>query len=659
MSIYTLRGSLVPARRTESEDAEGPVSADRASSGGAVEASRLTAAANPAEGPVEAGPAPRPPSGASGSGAGPVESGPATPTPSSGSSGSSAAGAGLGWLGSAFEAANTGAAILGSRPVGFLNLNGDYSNSVFSAGYHFGFTERLALKKDDPLLKNKDRAAAKNTTWSEVSAVTRGTLSAMGVGASHALKITAVVPVEHSVTGVAKAALSQAKLLALAAKPEMIANEPPGTEVKMSSRKSLKLAYALGFKANAFTAHLGVEGGADLAWDKAIFSKDVLVNTDKSLKVRLDRASRMTASVGVGWSSSVGFSDGESRPSIGNFADGPNSANISTARIGLDLTHKKSVAIAGNFDPSNKEGLAAFKKAFTADPEKLSTNPKNARAQMDKLGMTAAYASTVNSLDVELTLSVGPKSMLEINAGTKLTKAVVVEKKANGEVDVTRVDEREYTKSTAGKLASWAFGEERESVVRMNDISVNDAAAKRELLISLNVKDPKVTAQENLEASNFANAMGVKTDQKPTGINGEGELDVAISLNDAEIAKLDKMTPSQLKESLGRSVETITGKPLPWNDDSIGKRSTASRAEKFKDPISIKARWSEAMTDWQSHRADPTYGPSDVQIRVQYESSTGRKLYADMNVHEKIELLGEAFEKSRGKADLKKRAAFL
>jgi hypothetical protein len=129
-------------------------------------------------------------------------------------------------------------------------------------------------------------------------------------------------------------------------------------------------------------------------------------------------------------------------------------------------------------------------------------------------------------------------------------------------------------------------------------------------------------------------------------VNGPGELTVRIALTSDAVRRLDTMSKADFMASINRSMENIAGHALPWNDETIGKKSTAYWNEKFKEPLTVKARWAEAMNDLSNRE---TNGMDEMKIKRQYESSTGRNYYQDMSTFHSIEAISMAFDKARGK----------
>jgi hypothetical protein len=252
---------------------------------------------------------------------------------------------------------------------------------------------------------------------------------------------------------------------------------------------------------------------------------------------------------------------------------------------------------------------------------------------------TAGVSAKVGIAGVEL---------LNVGSHSTTTKSALAQVNPNDDkvVDWTSFTQKQYTTSATGLLPRLATGEERKSLVSMVSVSKNGGPAQRAMLQSLQVTDAKVTDQDNREFAAFIEGMGVKIDQAATGTNGKGSLSVQIALTDEAIAKLDAQGTADFTRSVEANIEQLEGRPLPWNDESKSKRNPAYRNEKFKEPVSVKARFEEALQ--QEARVDAEAVTHDQVVR-DYRNTTGRDFDKDVSTQKSLALLAQGMDKARGK----------
>ncbi len=549
-----------------------------------------------------------------------------------------------------------------SSEVAVVRANVSVGSPLAGARFHGSLTEKIALKNDDPLVtSNIDRmAAAKNgQTWTKVKVVGDAGFTLLGVGADRGGKVSAIVPTNSKVSGksLAHLPIDQAKLLTLEFHPDGITKFKPGSEFLIEGHKTNSFGAVIGASVAVFAAQAGAEVGGEILWDRSAYAKSVAVLSDNEVGVRIDKRTRLGASMGTGFGAGYGVVDNDRRQKVGDFRQEANHANVTSFHIGPSNSRTKSIAVSGKFNMVSKNGRAAYSYMMDADPHKLGTDAKAARAALEKFGMKVAYAEKTIESGADLSASVGKKDLINLGHTNRSSRGVLYEVVSeDGKlIDESRLTEKEYTRSATGLLPRWFNGEEREVAIRMGAISVNGGPEERAALMQLRVMDPEVTDGESKQYVNFAAQMGFKTEQKPNGSKGKGELLIKLGMTHDMITKLDSLSKDEFAASVGQSLEGINGHPLPWNDETICKQSTAYWNEQFKAPVSVKARWAEVINDLANQE---TNGLSDMKIKQQYESATGRNYYADMNTWRSIQLISNEFEKAKGKP-LEKRASFL
>lgn len=546
-----------------------------------------------------------------------------------------------------------GALTLASKPIAVVSVpNVRLGNALANLHFHGNLTEQIALKHSDPLVQsNPDRAASKGITWTKVGMVADAGAVLGVLGFDEGVKVSAVVPTESKlgVKSLLQLLVDQGKLITLDFHPDAIAKYPAGTEFHIAKHKTFSAGAVARGETNLMQLHVGGEIGAEATWDKSAYAKTVTVMPDKQLGVRLDKQSRIGASVGAGAHIGHGIVDGDRRPNVGDYRNEPNNANIVSVHVGSGASRTTSISLGGNFAAATDPGKAGYDYVMKANPDKLGTNPKAAKQALEKYGMTVAYSETTVERGSDLSASVLKTNLITKRSHSRNTDGTLYQVVPGSEgkvIDETRLSEKEYAKTSTGKLLSWAKHEERDSLIRMGEIQVNGGPAERAALLSLTMRDQKTSAAETQEATNLAAGLGFKTDQRPAGAGGKSELKLQIGLTHPMVQKLDGFTREQFRDAINTSMGTIAGHPLPWNDDSLGKKSTAYWNEKFKDPITVKARWAEAQNDLANR---DTNGMSEMKIKQQYESSTGRDYYRDMATFHSVEAISDAFEKAKGK----------
>ncbi len=566
-----------------------------------------------------------------------------------------------GWQARLKEKAKDAALTVLSQDVNVLSAYGSVGNrNLASLRFHGNISEKLALKNDDPLVtSNPDRIEAANNgkTWTKVGAVADAGATLLGFGYDRGVKVNSVIATDSKVTGksLKNLAVDQAKVMTLEFHPNEITKHPPGTEFNISEHKTPSFGVVFGPDISVLGANAGAEVGAAVIWDKSKYAKNVTVEKDHRLSVKLDKGMELGASVGAGLALGYGKLDRDRRPNIGDFRNEPNHANILSLHIGAGASMKKGIAVKGNFDMETKEGQQAYAYLMEADPLKLGNDAEAARKAMKDFGVPVAFAQKTIGFHTDLSASAGKTNLINIGSSSRTTRGTLYEQRGNSTIiDETKLTEKEYTRNRSGLLPRWANGEERETSIRMGQVSVNNGPEMRAALLSLKVIDPKVTAQDSQEVANFASSLGYKT-TAPTSTDGKGELAIKLGLTHDAVTQLDAMSKQEFKAAIGRGLELISGKPLPWNDETIGQQSTAYWNEQFKPALSIKARWQEAQHDLANL---DTNAMSEMKIRQQYESSTGRDYYQDMNTHASMEVISKKFEKSKGKS-LDDRGGFL
>lgn len=546
-----------------------------------------------------------------------------------------------------------GALTLASQPIALVSVpNARLGNALANLHFHGNLTEQIALKHSDPLVQsNPDRAASKGITWTKVGMVA-DVGAVLGVlGFDEGVKVSAVVPTASkvSVGSLLKLPIDQAKLMTLDFHPDTIAKYPAGTEFHIAKHKTFSAGAVARGEANFMQLHGGGEIGAEATWDKSAYAKTVTVMPDRQLGVRIDKQSRIGASVGAGAHIGYGIVDGDRRPNVGDYRNEPNNANIVSMHVGSGASRTTSISLGGNFAVGTDPGKAGYDYVMKANPDKLGTNPKAAKQALEKYGMTVAYSEKTVEHGSDLSASVLKTDLINVRGHSRNTDGVLYQVVPGTEgkvIDETKLSEKEYSKGLTGKFIAWAKHEERESLIRMGEVQVNGGPAERAALLSLTVRDQKTSAAESQEAANLAKGLGFTPDQPATGTDGKSELKLQLGLTNEMVKKLDGLTKEQFREAINTAMGTIAGHPLPWNDDSLGKKSTAYWNEKFKDPITVKARWAEAQSDLANL---DTNGMSEMKIKQQYESSTGRHYYRDMATFHSVEAISDAFEKAKGK----------
>jgi len=543
-----------------------------------------------------------------------------------------------------------------SQDVNLISGKGRVGSGLANVHFHGSISEMIALKGNDPLVtSNPDRAAAKDVTWTKVGAVGDAGVSLLGIGYDRGVKVNAVVATDSKVSGksLMKLVGDQAKLLTLEFHPEIIRKYPAGTEFNISGHKSPSFGAVAGPDISVLGLHAGAEIGAEVVWDQSTYAKNLTVEPNHKLSVTLAKGTRLGASVGAGVGIGYGAIDQDRRTNVGDYRNEANHADILSLHIGAGASTRKGIAMKGRFDLDTKAGQKAAAYVMAADPHTLGNDAKAAKRALEELGMHVSYAEKTTGHHTDLSASVFNQNIVNVGSSARTTEATLFELRSiDGQViDETKLGEKEYTRTRTGLLPSWAKGEERESLVRMGTVAVNGGPETKALLLSLKVTDPKVSAKDSQEVANFAAALGHKANE-PTGSGGKGELSVQLALTPASVAKLDAMSRTEFAAAFGRGLEAIGGNPLPWNDETMAKPSTAYWNEQFKPLLTVKQRWEEAQQDLANGgggSGEAASGVSRDNIKRQYESSTGRDYYKDMNTWASVDVLSKQFEKGKGK----------
>lgn len=565
------------------------------------------------------------------------------------------------------DKAKKAALTVASQNFALVNVSGQLGGALANLHFHGKLTEKVALLPNDRLVtSNPDRAAAKHLTWTRVAVVADAGASLLGFGYDRGVKVSAIVPTDTKVSGksLAQLPVDQAKLMTLEFHPQLIGKYPAGTEFHIAEHKTNSAGAVFTADTSVLNVHAGAEIGAEVLWDRSSYAKTVTVKPDNRLRVRIDKMSRLGASVGAGVGIGLGGVDGDRRQNVGDFRQEANHADILHFHVGAGASTKSSIALSGHFDLDSKPGTDAYGYLMEADPHELGTSPKEAKQALKKYGVKVAYAEKTTQSGTDLSASVMGQNLFNVGSSARTTQGTlyeVVDTEQGQTIVQTRMSEKEYTRTATGLMPRWAAGEERETLIRMGSV-VHDGKKEDSMLLALKVMDPEVSKAESREAANFARSMGIDHHQAPSGKQSEGELSVQIALTNESIGKLDAMSKDEFAAAMGRALEGIAGHPLPWNDDRVGKQSTAYWNEQFKEPLTIKQRWAEAMNDLaQGSSTNPLQDMNAVpefNIKRQYESSTGRDYYDDLNTRRSIDMLAEEFEASKGKS-LEKRGPFL
>jgi hypothetical protein len=562
-----------------------------------------------------------------------------------------------------------------------LPLSGATGLGVANVGFGARVTEQVALTPDHALVTgNADRAAAKDTTWSRLTAAGSVALGGgsgpeagggFGAGASFGFsagaQVSVIVPTKGPLdaSGLAALVKTQGEAVTLDLHPERVGKLAPGSEFAIADQPQ-NLDASVGFGAHVTAGPAEARGGVSLSasHSKNAYVKRVVVGQNGQVSVSMQRFDQRTLDLTAGVNAGIkgGGAEvlgGATRQMALDAASGDRrnvilakpevSATNITFTVGAKSAEENIVEVHGTFDLKTKAGRAGYEYFMGIDPNQLEVRHQMAPRELRALGVEVAYSGKEVSSGISARVGLGPWEALDFSSAQRSAEGFSLRLKPGKEetIEKTILRSEEYNRKVTGALPRLVNGEEREINVRLSETE-GWWSVDRVAVVAMKVSDPKVTASDHQEIATFLGALGLKTGA-PTREGGAGTFAVEVGVGAPGLRKLSRLGEPGVTQAFERALEQLSGQPVPWKNS----------APEVGGGPAVKESFATAMSEWERVQSGGEGSWSAQRTIVnEYRDATGRDFEKDRNSALAMGLLAKEL-RALGQEELKDCAPLL